>query len=93
MQFIHKRQYLRRGDVVVVTCSQPCNVKLTDDNNFNRYEIGRSYNFYGGFFRELPARILAPDEGYWNITIDIGEGTATIKHTIDVIRGARSIVE
>ena len=88
MQFIHKRQYLRRGDVVVVNCSQPCNVKLTDDNNFHRYEIGRSYNFYGGFFRELPARILAPDEGYWNITIDIGEGTATIKHSIDVIRGA-----
>jgi hypothetical protein len=85
MQFIHKRHYLKRGDIVVVNCSHQCTVKLTDDNNFQRFEIGRSHNYYGGHFQFLPARISAPDEGYWNITIDIGDSTATIKHSIQVV--------
>jgi hypothetical protein len=85
MQFIHKRHYLKRGDVVVVNCSHQCNVKLTDDYNFHRFEIGRSHNYYGGHFRILPARIPVPDEGYWNVTIDIGDGTATIRHSIEIV--------
>jgi hypothetical protein len=86
MQFIHKRHYLKRGDTVVVNCSHQCTVKLTDDNNFQRFEIGRSHNYYGGFFQYLPAKISAPDEGYWNITIDIGGATATITHSIQIVK-------
>ncbi len=85
MQFIHSRHYMKRGDVVVVRCSHQCNVKLTDDNNFHRYELGRSHNYYGGHFREFPARVAVPDEGHWNITIDLGGAAAKIKHSIEVI--------
>jgi len=86
MQFIHKRHYLKPGDIVVVNCSHQCNVKLTDDNNFSRFQIGRSHNYYGGHFPQLPARIATPYEGHLNITIDIGDGTATIKHSIEIMR-------
>ncbi|WP_080405457.1 DUF1883 domain-containing protein [Burkholderia ubonensis] len=85
MQFLHKREYLNAGDVVVVDCSHQCNVMLTDDSNFSNYRSGRGYKGVGGHFKRLPARLAAPHSGYWNITIDLGGGAATIRHSITII--------
>ncbi len=85
MDFVHERRFLRRGDIVVVACSQPCNERLTDDVNFERFGSGRSHNSYGGFFREMPARIPAPDQGHWNVTVDLGGVAGTITHRITVV--------
>ncbi len=86
MQFVHERHHLQVGDIVVVTASEPCNVKLTDDANFERYQNGRSHNYYGGYFRQSPARILAPGQGHWNVTLDLGGASGTITHSIAVVR-------
>lgn len=86
MQFIHSREYLEVGDTVVVNCSHQCNIMLTDDHNFQRYKSRGQFEYFGGNFKMLPARITVPRSGYWNITIDLGGGSASIRHSIQVIR-------
>lgn len=88
--FIHAREYLHAGDVVVVDCSHQCNVYLTDDNNFSHYRRGASFEHRGGggFFRRLPARLVVPHEGYWNVTIDLSGGQANIRYNIHYLKQA-----
>ncbi|WP_330213577.1 DUF1883 domain-containing protein [Pseudomonas sp. Z18(2022)] len=85
MDFLHRREHLSQGDIVEVECSHQCNVLLTSDANFARYKDGVGYSYYGGFFEMLPARVVVPSTGYWNITIDIAGRRANIEHSIRII--------
>jgi hypothetical protein len=80
--FIHERRHLTRGDLVVVDCDHQCNVRLTDDRNFEEFRHGRRHQYYGGFYRTLPARIVVPSSGHWNVVIDLGGRRATAKYQI-----------
>ncbi|WOH64052.1 DUF1883 domain-containing protein [Bradyrhizobium sp. BWA-3-5] len=86
--FIHTRELLHAGDVVVVQCSHQCNVRLTDDSNFQAFRSGRQHRAYGGFFRALPARVAVPHDGYWNVTIDLAGGQANIRYSISYLKAA-----
>ena len=84
--FIHAREYLHAGDIVVVQCSHQCNVRVMDDSNFSSYRSGGQHHYYGGFYQMLPARIAVPSNGYWNVTIDLGGGSANIRHSINFLK-------
>ena len=86
MKFEHAREYLNQGDLVIVNCSHQCNVRLMDDTNFSRYKRAESHRYYGGFYEKLPARIGVPHSGFWNVTLDLGGGSANIKFSIDVLK-------
>lgn len=88
MDFIHSQEYLHKGDVVIVNCDHQCNVRLMDDSNFSRFRHGQAHHYYGGFYRQLPARISVPSTGYWNVTIDLGGGQASIRYDIKIIKAA-----
>jgi hypothetical protein len=85
MSFIHAREYLEDGQSVRVDCDTQCNVILTDDGNFASYRTGGRYTYYGGFYKRFPATITPPHSGYWNVTIDLGGGSANIRYSISVI--------
>ncbi len=85
MRFIHAREYLNRGDMVVVECSHQCNVMITTDDNFENYQSRKAFQYHGGHFKKLPARIAVPNDGYWNTTLDLGGGGANIKYSISYI--------
>lgn len=85
MSFLHKRLHLNQGDVVVVNCSHQCNVMLLTDVNFNNYRRGARFEYRGGFFKMLPAKIAAPHGGEWNIVLDLGGRSASVRHSISVI--------
>jgi hypothetical protein len=36
----------------------------------------------------LPARIQVPHNGHWNITLDLGGDSATIRHSINILKAA-----
>ena len=84
--FIHAREYLHQGDVVIVQCSHQCNVRLMDDSDFHSFRSGGRHQYYGGFFDRLPARISVPSDGYWNTTIDLGGGRANISYSINYLK-------
>lgn len=88
MQFLHQREYLNQGDVVVVDCSHRCNIRLMSDADFNSYRRGGSHHYRGGLYDQLPARIVVPDDGFWNITLDLGGGSASIRHSIGILKAA-----
>lgn len=85
MSFLHKRLQLHQGDIVVVDCSHQCNIMILTDSNFNNYKRGGRFEYHGGFYERLPARIAAPHTGAWNVVLDLGGGSAHIKHSISVI--------
>lgn len=88
MTFLHKREFLDSGDLAVVDCSHQCNVMLLDDNNFQKYKSRRAFRYLGGFFKRLPAQIVANKIGYWNIVLDLGGGSARIKHSIRILKNS-----
>lgn len=85
--FIHAREYLDSGDVVVVECDHQCNVLVMDDVNFENYRRGGQFRYHGGFYKYLPARIGVPHSGHWNTVIDLGGGSAQIRYNVGYIKG------
>jgi hypothetical protein len=59
---------------------------LTDDSNFSAFQHRESFRYYGGFFKRFPAAIAAPGSGYWNITIDLAGGSASIRYGLSILR-------
>jgi hypothetical protein len=84
--YIHAREELKQGDVVVVDCDQQCNVRLADDQNFENLKHGLQHKYYGGFYRILPARIVVPKTGYWNVILDLGGRRDNAKYGIKYVR-------
>jgi hypothetical protein len=82
MQFLHTRKYLNAGALVIVDCDHQCNVRVLDDPNFGSYRSGRRHTYFGGFYHQLPARISVPHSGWWNVALDLGGGSANIRHSI-----------
>ena len=70
MKFIHQREQLNEDDIVVIHCSQPCNIRLMNDANFRSYRNGGRHTYHGGAFDKFPAKIAVPSSGFWNITLD-----------------------
>ena len=50
-----------------------------------RYRSGRQFRYVGGHFERFPARISPPHAGSWTVVLDLGGGSATIRHSIRVI--------
>jgi len=84
--YIHGRQHIDSGDTVKVDCDTQCNVMLLSDNDFSSYKAGRSYNYHGGFYKHFPALITVPRNGFWNVVLDLGGGSAQIRYEINVIK-------
>ena len=86
MQFLHKREYLMAGDIVVVDCDHRCNVRVMADSDFSSFRQGGRHQYFGGHFDRLPARISVPSSGWWNVTLDLGGGSARIRHSIGFLK-------
>src|SRR4051812_6636348 len=86
MDFIHAREYLEKGDVVVINSSHQCNVLLTTDSDFANYRSGRRFHYHGGYYKMFPVRIVVPHTDNWNITLDLAGGSANIRYSIDYIK-------
>jgi len=84
--FIHSREFLKAGEIVIVDCDHQCNVRVMDDSNFQSYRRGGGHNYLGGFYQRLPVRIAVPNDGYWNTTIDLGGGRANIRYNIGYLK-------
>ncbi|HTB03472.1 MAG TPA: DUF1883 domain-containing protein [Bradyrhizobium sp.] len=88
MRFVHAREYLNAGDVVVVQCSHQCNVRVMGDADFRSFKNNGAHNYHGGHFVKLPARIVVPQNGYWNITVDLGGSPSAFKYGISYLKSA-----
>ena len=97
MKFIHQREHLNEDDLVVIECSQTCNIRLMSDANFRSFKNGGRHTYHGGAFDTFPAKIAVPSSGFWNITIDTVSRKAvsvtqkpTLKYSIKIVRRSTS---
>ncbi|MGH8381709.1 DUF1883 domain-containing protein [Pseudomonas sp.] len=97
MKFVHQREHLNEDDIVVIECSQRCNIRLMNDANFRSFKNGGRHTYHGGAFVDFPAKITVPSTGFWNITIDTVGPRAlsavtkpTFTHKIKFIRRSSS---
>ncbi|MEB0005870.1 DUF1883 domain-containing protein [Pseudomonas sp. MH9.2] len=93
MKFIHQREQLNEDDVVIIECSNTCNIRLMNDANFRSFKSGGRHTYHGGAFDKFPAKIVVPSSGFWNITIDTVTSRAisvtrkpNVKHLIKIVR-------
>ena len=60
------------GDVVVINLSgRAAEVRLLDSDNFQRYQAGLGYRYYGGRVDRSPSEIPVPYSGAWYIAADL----------------------
>lgn len=86
MSHTHSREHMEAGSVVSVQCSHQINVLLMDDSNYSAYKSGRSARYYGGFYKQFPARIGVPHSGNWNVVLALPAGhSARYQYSINVI--------
>ncbi|GGU81789.1 hypothetical protein GCM10009504_43070 [Pseudomonas laurentiana] len=98
MKFVHRREHLNEDDIVVIECSQRCNIRLMSDANFRSFKNGGRHTYHGGAFDRFPAKITVPSSGFWNITLDtagprLNNAAArktTFTHSIKIIRRSSS---
>ena len=98
MKFIHQREHLNEDDLVVIECSQLCNIRLMNDANFRSYKNGGRHTYHGGAFDKFPAKIAVPSTGFWNITLDTtgrktdsnGGRKTAFTHSIKIVRRSTS---
>jgi hypothetical protein len=89
MRFLPYRFATGSGDVIeTVLTGNAANVRIMDDLNFQNYQTGKPYRFYGGHFTRSPAVITVP-AGTWNVVVDL-EGTTggTVNAAVRVLQGA-----
>ena len=87
MTFLHAREHLSDGDIVVVQSDTQCNVMVMDDTNFRAYRSGGQFTYFGGFYTHFPARIAVPTADNWNTVLSLPPGRqANIRHSISYIR-------
>jgi hypothetical protein len=84
--FIHAREYLDEGDVVVVNCDHQCNVLVMDDSNFRSYQRGGQFTYYGGWRTRFPTQVGVPHSDNWNTVIDLAGGRANIRYNIQYLK-------
>lgn len=85
MRFIHQRRHLNKDDVVQLDCDTQCNFMLLTDSDYKAYQQVRRFTYKGGTFKHFPARIAAPESGYWNIIIDLAGAKGEIQYNITIV--------
>lgn len=91
MEYLHKEFDLAEGDLVEVTLAgNAANVLLLDPANFQNYQQGKPYSYYGGYARTSPFRIPTPRAGRWHLVVDLGGGAGRVQASSRVISGTLS---
>jgi len=97
LAIVHQREHLNEDDIVVIECSQRCNIRLMNDANFRSFKNGGRHTYHGGAFDKFPAKITVPSTGFWNITLDTVTTRPisvtrkpTLTHKIKIIRRSSS---
>jgi hypothetical protein len=83
--FLHTREYIRSDQAACVTLDRAANVMLLTDSNFAKYKHGQQYSYYGGHYRRSPVFIRPPRTDNYNVVIDLGGGSGSIRYSISIV--------
>ncbi len=87
MDYLHYKLDLAAGEMVEITLDKQANVRLVDDENFEKYKRDEDHEYTGGLAKKSPIRLKAPNPGKWHLVIDMGGYNATVKATVRMLKG------
>jgi hypothetical protein len=88
MNFLHYEVNLSRGDAVRVTLTgNAANVLLLDDSNYNSYQSGMQYRYYGGYYTRSPVIVRPPSPGHWHVVVNLGGNVGSVNAVVQVVHG------
>ncbi|TWH48537.1 DUF1883 domain-containing protein [Sporomusa sp. KB1] len=80
MDFVHyDLGHKSGGEIVTVTIDAQSNVLLLDNINFSNYKQRRQFKYWGGLQKQSPVRLQIPHADRWNIVIDLGGRSGSIR--------------
>jgi len=87
MEFLHTEFHGGRDHMVLLTLDKQANVMLLDDRNFAAYRQGQVFSYYGGWMTKSPVRLVPPHQGHWNVVVDLGGNSGTIRARTRIVHG------
>ena len=72
MKFLEWEIHAGPDNVVQVELDHAANVILLDDINFSAFRRGSSYNYFGGYYKRTPVRIVPPRDTNWHVVVHLG---------------------
>ena len=81
------------GTIAEVTLDRAANVLLLDPTNYDAYQQGQPYRYYGGHATVSPFRMVVPSAGRWHAVVDLGGGPGEVRASLRLrpnrLRGRR----
>lgn len=86
MNFLRYDVSTNAGDVVEVTLrGNAANVFLVDNINFDNYQHGRQFKYFGGYYTRSPIVLRPPSPGHWNVIVDLGGRAGQVQASVRVL--------
>jgi hypothetical protein len=85
VDFLHYDFHVASGQAVEISLDTQANVKLMSASDFHNYQSGRDHRYYGGRQVKRVGHIVPPHAGHWHLTIDLGGGSGSIRHSVRVV--------
>ncbi len=85
--YLHYEVEAGSDDTIQVTLDNPANVKLLDDDNYEKYRTGQQYRYHGGFAEVSPVNLPVPHPGHWHIIVDLGGYPGTVRASGAITKG------
>jgi hypothetical protein len=83
MKFIHYKVKAGPANIIQVKLSKKANVRFMDTVNYQKYRMGKPYEYNGGLAEESPVEFRPEDLREWHVIVDMkglnGETKAGIK--------------
>lgn len=77
--------------VIEVVMDRSANVLLLDDSNYENYQTGKTYRYWGGLARESPVRLVPPRSGHWHVVINLGGFPGTVRASVRKIAAPQPV--
>ncbi len=90
MNYLHYEVDAAVSDRIEVVLDRAANVQLLDPSNYENYQAGRGYTYYGGYVTTSPVHLDVPDAGHWHVVIDLGGGPGHVRASVRVVPGSTS---
>ncbi len=85
MNYLHQEFDAGPGDIVEVTLDHAANVQLLDRGNFEDYQRGRTFRYFGGYATRSPFRLQPPRQDRWHLVIDLGGAAGSVRAGVRII--------
>jgi hypothetical protein len=89
MNHLHKHLELDEFDMLKVHLTNPAQVMLMDDENYEFYLAEEEYDYYGSLVKRSPFAMRTPYSGSWHLVIEQANPGQDVAVNVQIISERR----